>query len=90
MDEIVELKAAEVKKLFSTTRRLEAEEGKTIHDVLFELVYSGDAPVVLGAIKLIYEVIFSSSLTMEDIEEDPALAEVIPFGNKESLEGGKE
>ena len=90
MDEITQLKDLEVKKLFSTMRRFEEREGRTIYDMLFELVYSGDAPVVLGAIKLIYEVIFSSSLTMDDIEEDPELAQVIPFGNRESLEEGEE
>jgi len=87
MDEIDKLKDLEVKKLFSTMQRFEEEEGKTIYDVLFELVYSGDAPVVLGAIKLIYEVIFSCTLTVEDIEEHPELAQVVPLKRENDLEG---
>jgi ribosomal protein S3AE len=90
MDEIVELKNLEVKKLFLTQQRLEEETGKSIHDILFEIIYGKAPSLALEAIKVIYEVIFFSSLTMEEIEEDPELAEIIPFGNRESLQGGEE
>ena len=76
----IEIRDLEVKQLVLAVRKFEKENKKSIADILLDVIYnSDDVHAVLEGIRLFYSITMTSDLTIDDIEKELELGQVIPF-----------
>jgi hypothetical protein len=77
---LINIQDIEVKQLLLTAKKFEKENEKSLADVLLDIIYnSDDVRAVLEGIRLFYSITMTSDLTIEDIEKELELGQVIPF-----------
>ena len=81
---LIEIQDLEVKQLLLTAKEFEKGYGKSLADVLLDIIYnSDDVRAILEGIRLFYSITMTSDLTIEDIEKELELGQVIPFKREE-------
>jgi aconitase B len=76
----IEIRERELKKLYVTMRELEQEYGKTINDILLEIIYDNyqDNPhVALEGLKIVFQYILNSEIEADWFDEEEQTAEII-------------
>ena len=77
---VIQIRDLEVKQSFLAAKKFEKEYGKSVDDILLDIIYnSDDVHAVLEGIKLFYSITISSDLTIDEIEKELELGQVIPF-----------
>ncbi len=77
LNNVIELRDLEAKKLYLTAKELEREQDKSVERVLMDIAYGDDPNASLEALRLYYSIVMASGLTIDDVERDLSLAEVI-------------
>ena len=85
----IEIRDIQLKKLFRTARKLERQHGKSIEEILVEIIYENfenDPMTSLEGIKVVYSYIFNSDIDADwfDAEEKPG--ELIPLDGGDDSE----
>jgi hypothetical protein len=77
---LIDIPDLEVKQLLLTAKEFENGYGKSLADVLLGIIYnSDDVHAILEGIRLFYSITMTSDLTVEDIEKELELGQVLPF-----------
>ena len=76
---VIEIRDREIKEMFLAARKREQKEGVSIEDLVLDIIYGDDTGLALEGMKLYYTITMSSDLSMDEIEEDFQLGQVIPF-----------
>jgi len=77
---VLDIQDLEVKQLLLTAKKFEKEYAKSLPGILLDIIYnSNDVRAVLEGIRLFYSITMTSDLTIEDIEKELELGQVIPF-----------
>lgn len=77
---LIDIQDLEVKQLLLTAKEFEKEYEKSLPDILLDIVYnSDDVRAVLEGIRLFYSITMTSDLTIEEIEKELELGQVLPF-----------
>ena len=79
----MELRKREIRQLFIAVKEREKKEGRTIADVLCDIIFGDDSPSTLDAINLYYSAIMDSDLGVDEIEKATELREVISIKRKD-------
>jgi hypothetical protein len=85
----IEIREKELKKLYVTMREFEQEYGKTINDILIEIIYANyqdDPHVALEGLKIVFQYIFNSDLDADWFDEEDQPAEIIPLKGENDIE----
>ena len=84
---LIDIQDLEVKQLLLTAKKFEKEHEKSLADILLAIIYdSDDVRSVLEGIRLFYSITMTSDLTIEDIEKELELGQVIPFKRESDSE----
>ena len=77
---LIDIQDLEVKQLLLTAKKFEKDNEKGLPDILLDIIYnSDDVRAVLEGIRLYYSITMTSDLTIEEIEKELELGQVIPF-----------
>ena len=77
---LIDIQDLEVKQLLLTAKEFEKGYGKSLPDILLGIIYnSDDVRAILEGIRLYYSITMTSDLTIEEIEKELELGQVIPF-----------
>jgi hypothetical protein len=79
----IEFKDKEIKQLVHTVKQREKKEGRTIADVLCDIIYGDDPRSAIEGISLYLGTLMDSDLGVDEIEKMSELREVIPFKRKD-------
>ena len=85
----IEIRDRELKKLYVTMRELEQEYGKTINDILLEIIYDNyqeDPQVALEGLKVVYQYIYNSGIDADWLDEEDQTAEIISLNKEEETD----
>jgi hypothetical protein len=79
----IELKDREIRQLVLAVKEREKKEGRTVADILCDIIYGDDAHSALEAINIYLGTIMDSDLSVDEIEKGIELGEVLPFRRKD-------
>ena len=74
-------------ELLIKAREYEEKFGKTVEDVLLDIIYQKeDLGAAVEAIRIYYEIVLNPDLDLDEIDKEPELAEVISFKERDDFE----
>ena len=79
----IELKNSEIRKLVLAVKEREKKEGRSVADVLCDIIYGEDSHCALEAINLYFGAIMDSDLSVDEVEKVAELREVVPLRRKD-------
>lgn len=79
----IEFKDREIRQLILTVKEREKKEGRTIADVLCDIIYGDDSHSAVEGINLYLGTIMDSELSVDEIEKVSEFGELIPFKRKD-------
>lgn len=85
----VEIREQELKSLYVKMREYEYKYGKTINDILLEIIYGcykSDPDVALEGIEIYFKYILNSNIDADWFDEEDKRAEIILVKNENELE----
>jgi len=85
----VEISDRELKRLYITLRQFEQEFGKTLSEILLEIIYNNyeeNPEVALEGLKTIFQYTFNSDVDADWFDEEDQIAEVISLKKEEEVE----
>jgi hypothetical protein len=78
---IIEIQDNQIKEMYLAARKFEEQEGKSIPEILLEIIYGDDPQWAIAAIKIYYEITMSRDLDLDWVleDDDDKTGELIPL-----------